>query len=93
MGNLTLWANILIGLITAWTIAGTLAHALASTPVSNFWMGQFTINWPVLNYTMAAINVFFDITILLLPVIPIRDLKVSRKKKWGIMGMFWLGAV
>jgi hypothetical protein len=93
MGGLIKWANILIILVTAWTVGGTLAHAFASTPVSNFWVGKFTIDWPKLNYIMAALDVLFDIAVLLLPLIPIKELKVSRKKKFSLIGLFWLGSL
>lgn len=69
------------------------AQAFASMPITLFWQNVFTINWGALNIVMAVLDLFFDIVILLLPLVAIYQLQVSRAQKLSIVALFWLGFV
>ena len=93
VGRFSLWANILLLTVIAWTVAGILAQAFSANPVSNFFLGDFSINWGALNIAMAVLDLVFDTLVLLLPLIAISELQVSRQQKISIVGLFWLGFI
>ena len=91
VGGFKFYANALTAIVTAWTLAGLLGTLFAARPLSNFWLGNFAINWGIFNTAMAALDLLLDVVILLLPLIAIRELQVSFHQKISIMGLFWLG--
>ena len=93
VGHFKFWANLLMGVIAVWTLAGWLGIICAAQPISNFWLGQFSINWGIFNMVMAVLDLLLDIVTLLLPFIAIRELQVTRNQKLSIIGLFWLGGV
>ena len=42
---------------------------------------------------MASLDLVFDIVVLLLPLPVVYKLHMSRKKKYYLVGVFWLGSM
>ena len=66
-------------------------QALNSWNIRGFWNYKL-LNYGAFNVSMAVMDLIFDIMILLLPLAPISKLQISRKKKYGVVGLFWLGS-
>ena len=52
-----------------------------------------TVNFPVLFIVQMVSDTSLDLFILCMPLGVIRTLQTSRKKKWLLCGVFWLGAL
>ena len=44
-------------------------------------------------YTCDAVDIFIDILTLCLPIPVIKNLHMSTKKKWNLVGIFMLGSL
>ncbi|CAF9922699.1 MAG: hypothetical protein GOMPHAMPRED_002647 [Gomphillus americanus] len=53
---------------------------------------QNSIDYPAWLIANGVSDIVLDLTVLCLPLFVIRKLNMSSGKKWGIAGMFWLGA-
>jgi hypothetical protein len=68
---------------------------LSTTPIDGAWKDavnarhRFDYNTWYLSYS--ALSIFFDIVILCFPIPVIKTLRVDRKRKLSIIGIFWLG--
>ena len=67
-------------------------QSLNSWNTPGFW-NEKLLNYPAFNLTMAVLDFVFDILILLLPLPVIFKLHMDRKRKYALIGIFWLGAM
>lgn len=80
--------------LLAWLIAFFFVTLFQDKPIARNWGAPGTaINWRIFYIVEIATDVALDIFILCLPLPVIHRLQVSKKKKWLISGLFWLGAV
>ncbi|KAI1092131.1 hypothetical protein F5B19DRAFT_233881 [Rostrohypoxylon terebratum] len=88
-----LCANIVIAIVILFMIAATFTQIFSAWPIYNWWtLGKtYTINYGAFLTSFAAIDLALDITILCLPIPIIRSLHMDRKRKFLLLGIFWLG--
>ncbi|KAJ4347253.1 uncharacterized protein N0V89_011193 [Didymosphaeria variabile] len=80
--------------LLAWIIAFFFVTLFQDNPIPRNWGEPGTaINWRIFYIVEIATDVALDIFILCLPLPVIHRLRISKKKKWLISGVFWLGAV
>jgi hypothetical protein len=80
--------------LLAWLIAFFFVTLFQDNPIPRNWGAPGTaINWRIFYIVEIATDVALDIFILCLPLPVIHRLRMSRKKRWLISGVFWLGAV
>ncbi|GAB7323941.1 hypothetical protein MBLNU13_g07360t1 [Cladosporium sp. NU13] len=86
--------------IAAYTVAIILVNAFECPKnPSDAWKASFPRNSPDCNdvptvyYTMAAINILTDLFVLILPIAPALNLKINRRKKAAIIGIFLIGFI
>ncbi|KAF2869475.1 hypothetical protein BDV95DRAFT_101380 [Massariosphaeria phaeospora] len=88
------WVNSTLWLLLAWIIAFFFVTLFQDKPIRRNWEGEgTTINWQIFYIVCIASDVALDIFILCLPLPVIHRLRISRKKRWLVSGVFWLGAV
>ncbi|KAI0435708.1 hypothetical protein F4803DRAFT_544596 [Xylaria telfairii] len=94
------WATfLLIGLNVAYLIAFIFATVFQCYPVYGAWTlwdGTFTghcNNIHVQSWVQAALNIFLDLLVIILPLPPLAGLTASRQKKVQIMIMFSFGFI
>ncbi|KAF2692056.1 hypothetical protein K458DRAFT_381883 [Lentithecium fluviatile CBS 122367] len=88
------WVNGTLWFLFAWVIAFFFVTLFQDKPIRRNWEGEgTTINWQIFYLVLIASDVALDIFILCLPLPVIYRLKISRKKKWLISWIFWVGAV
>ncbi|CAF9904934.1 MAG: hypothetical protein GOMPHAMPRED_002991 [Gomphillus americanus] len=88
------WANVVLAVSIAWTIASTLTKMFETTPdISKYWTdhGYTTINTPPLLITLNVTDLVLDLIILSLPLPVIRSLHISKKKRLAVLAIFGLG--
>ena len=88
-------ANILIGIILAWLIAFFLTTLFQAWPISTNWTGVGTMimNEGAMYIASCVTDIILDIAVLCMPLPMIKSLNLSTKKKWNLVGIFWLGAL
>jgi hypothetical protein len=79
-------------------LAGWLAQPFICRPTQFFWqgwdgqhVGSCPINVNSQTYAMASTNIGLDVLIFLVPIPQLLPLKMSNKKKFGIILMFLVG--
>jgi hypothetical protein len=89
------WCWSFIAIIVAYTIATVAACIFICTPIPIFWTGgegtcidKFA-SW----FSNAALNIVTDLMIILLPMPVVRNLKLAKRQKWLLMGVFAFGAM
>jgi len=89
-----LWAVSMI--MIAWTIACLFATMFQCTPIAFSWdvtiIGGSCINYGAVVIGAGAINIFTDLTILVIPIPMVWRLHTSQRKKWQILFAFALGS-
>lgn len=60
---------------------------------SNWTTNTTTINGPVFYLFTAALEIAYDLAVLCFPLPMIRGLQISQRRKWSIVGIFWLGGL
>ncbi|MCJ1232403.1 hypothetical protein MMC14_000355 [Varicellaria rhodocarpa] len=87
-------ADILIGIIIAWIIAFFFTTLFQTWPISTNWtgMGRNILNEGAMYTAQAVLDIALDIAVLAMPLPMIRKLQLSTKRKWNLVGIFWLGA-
>lgn len=88
-------ANVLLVVILAWLTAFFLTTLFQAWPISTNWTGMGTIimNEGAMYIAATVTDIILDITVLCMPLPMIRSLNLSTKKKWNLVGIFWLGAL
>ncbi|KAJ5660053.1 hypothetical protein N7507_006504 [Penicillium longicatenatum] len=84
------WANMtLIGVISAWAIGSILALALrCSLPTPWEWnLPEKCIDQAALFQTIAALNIITDVALVVLPCVLLRNVQISRWKRFRIMAL------
>lgn len=89
---------VLMGLATAWGVAYVIALLLGCSPFRVFWNpipSQHCHNGGGNAFVIAnaVTNITIDIPILALPIPIIWKLQIRDGKKWGVRGVFLLGAL
>ncbi|KAI1392945.1 uncharacterized protein F4822DRAFT_441687 [Hypoxylon trugodes] len=91
--------NVFIGLTIAWGIAFTFAVAFQCTPVSTLWdrlepeFGTACIGGPSFYLSLAISDLILDISIFIVPIPHIQQLRMPRRQKVAVIGVFLLGSV
>lgn len=86
------FAFILLTIFYSAYIAASIAYACICNQ-SNFLRVKTCLNYPNLLYGQGSLNVATDFLILCLPIKPICNLQVSRKRKVGIFAILMTGSV
>jgi hypothetical protein len=87
----------MIGLNTGYALAFGLAVVFQCQPLDGAWRswdGEYQANCVNINYlgwSGAAVNIFFDIATLVLPLQVLAQLSMSMRKKIQILAMFAVG--
>ena len=70
-------------------------QVFSAWPISNWWTKQagYDLNYGAFLTAFAAMDILFDILILALPLPVIKSLHMSRKRKFTVIGIFWLGGL
>lgn len=83
--------------IAAWTIASVLVTILQCIPIEASWNKNITnkrcVDKDSWWYAFAAINTVTDFLIAILPISPIRHLKLSKRDRIGLLCVFGVGAL
>lgn len=86
-----------LAVIIAWTIASVLVTILQCVPVEASWNKKIVdkkcVDKNTWWYAFAAINTVTDILIVILPIRPILNLKLSKPDRVGLLCVFGLGAL
>lgn len=86
--------NVAFAVLAATLIALFFVTLFQDHPISRNWTGNgTTIDFPVLYIFEAALETAYDIAVLCLPLPMIGGLQLSPKRKWAVIGMFWLGGL
>lgn len=86
--------RILIAFVALYAIAFTLVLAFQCYPVKAFWdrsLDHICVNTQDIVYASAAISVFQDFIIIILPIPELIGLQVSIQKRVNVMVMFSVG--
>ncbi|KAI4869231.1 hypothetical protein F4820DRAFT_444353 [Hypoxylon rubiginosum] len=88
-----LYANIIIAIVILFMIAATFTQIFSAWPIYNWWtLGEtYTINYGAFLTSFAAIDLALDIVILCLPIPVIHSLQMNRRRKFLLLGVFWMG--
>ncbi|KAF2845808.1 hypothetical protein T440DRAFT_258321 [Plenodomus tracheiphilus IPT5] len=86
-------ANITMVFVAVFMLTATLVQIFSAWPISDWWtLGKsYSINYGAFITSFAAIDLFLDIVILCLPVTVIRQLQINTRKKFLVIGIFWMG--
>ena len=85
-----------MGFVAASTLTYTLVTSFQCHPIIYVWRKDLKgkcVNYNSVAWSNAAINIFQDIIIILLPMNELRHLQLSRKKKIGMYAMFGVGGL
>ncbi|KAJ5177103.1 uncharacterized protein N7482_002980 [Penicillium canariense] len=86
-----------LAVIAAWTTASVLVTIFQCVPIEASWNKDITNNRCVDKdswwYAFAAINTITDFSIAILPIPPIRHLKLSKRDRIGLFCVFGVGAL
>ena len=91
-----LWTWSFIVVIIAYTIATVFAGVFVCTPIPKFWrptMEGKCINTFASWFANAIINIVTDLAIIVLPMPVVRRLRLPKKQKALLIGVFAFGAV
>ena len=87
-------ANATLTVLGACIIAFFFVTLFQDKPIARNWGAPGTaVNWRDLYLVEIVVDIALDIFILCMPLPVISRLHMSRKKKWLIGGIFWLGAL
>ena len=70
-------------------------QVFSAWPISNLWnlRNGYLFNYGAFITAFAAMDIALDIIILCLPIPVIRGLNMSTRRKFTLVGIFWLGAL
>ena len=89
--------HLLLALVTAWCIAFVLANIFQCIPVEAAWIRPYPhckcVNNNASLLGTAVTNVFFDVVILVLPMVPVWSLSLTVRQKVTLTAIFLLGAL
>ncbi|KAI9847346.1 MAG: hypothetical protein M1838_000930 [Thelocarpon superellum] len=88
--------NVATAFVIAWGISATLGVTFQCVPISYLWKHSGPaqcINQIALVISTAAINVFTDLFIVILPIPLVWRLQATRRKRLAVSGIFVLGGV
>ncbi|KAF2681252.1 hypothetical protein K458DRAFT_406607 [Lentithecium fluviatile CBS 122367] len=91
-----IWTWTFIAVIAAYTVATVITGVFLCTPISKFWKPQtegHCINTFASWFANAIINIITDLMIIILPIPVVRRLKLARKQKTLLIGVFAFGTV
>ncbi|KAJ5773032.1 hypothetical protein N7457_007928 [Penicillium paradoxum] len=95
--NFQLLAKVCLGVVGAWTVASVLVTAFQCTPVEASWnktiKDKRCIHKNAWWYSFASISTFTDIVIAILPINPVRQLKLSKRNRIGLYFVFAVGGL
>jgi hypothetical protein len=95
--GMRLATNIIVGVCLAWGVESSLVGILSCLPVNAFWDSSIKnahcINTNAFFIANSTPNVFIDIIILVLPVRKVFALKMVKRQKIVVTGMFSLGGM
>ncbi|XDG07882.1 hypothetical protein ABKA04_007497 [Annulohypoxylon sp. FPYF3050] len=93
VASFVFYANIVIAIVILFMIAATFTQIFSAWPIYYWWtLGKtYTINYGAFLTSFAAIDLALDIVILSLPIPIIRSLHMNRRRKFLLLGVFWLG--
>lgn len=83
-----------IAVVTGWTLSQVFVSIFGCWPISGFWddsIGARCIPTQPYWYINAAGHILTDIVILVLPIPAISRLKLPRRQRYILMGIFCLG--
>lgn len=87
-------ANITFVVLAATLVAMFFVTLFQDHPISRNWTSNgTTIDFTVFYIFTAALEAAYDLAILCLPLPMIRGLHLSKRRKWVIAGIFWLGGL
>ncbi|GAB7357543.1 hypothetical protein MBLNU459_g0060t1 [Dothideomycetes sp. NU459] len=76
-----------------WSVCST---AFSCAPISYFWdkdiPGGRCLNLNAIWFSNASLNIVTDVAIFVLPIPVLSELHLPKRQKWGLMGVFALGA-
>jgi len=102
LGILTAWfiPNFIVSPIpsplSVFRLQSSKCQLVATEPIDASWDAQRAVHrfdfnaWYI---TYSGTSILFDIIILCFPLPLVKHLKVSRRQKFSIMGIFWLGGL
>jgi hypothetical protein len=88
-------SQVMLGIVISWTISFFLANLLQCIPVTPLiepFYENNCINGLPIWYGMAISDVIMDFMILIMPIPIVFHLQVPMKQRFGIIGIFLLGA-
>lgn len=89
-------AWVLISIVCMYGIAVSIASLCSCLPVQSFWIEELPgkcINLMIFWYFNSSFNVATDIAVVVLPLYVLKDLRLPRRQKWAVMGVFAIGTL
>ncbi|KAF2234771.1 hypothetical protein EV356DRAFT_532571 [Viridothelium virens] len=88
-------ANVVFVIVAAWMVAAIFAQIFSANPVDNWWTSSFdftrAFDYEIFLFAMSIIDIFLDLTVLVLPIRVIAHLHMDTTKKVALIGTFGLG--
>lgn len=84
----------LISIVSMYCVAITIALLCSCLPIESFWIEALPgkcVDFLVLWYFNSSFNVVTDIAVVVLPLYVLKDLRLPRRQKWAVMGVFGVG--
>ena len=88
--------QVMLGLVTAWTITFFLTNLFACRPVTALvepFYGNKCVDTISMWYAGSVSDIILDLLILLMPIPVVWQLHLPTKQKIGVLAMFFLGTV
>lgn len=89
--------RIVLTLNSMFTIETVIISVFDCTPIPFFWdktiKGGHCVDFGAMWFSHASVNIAFDLIIVILPMPVINSLKLPRRQKIALMGIFALGAL
>lgn len=86
-----------IGVVTSWGLAYVLVTIFQCKPIASFWdkgiKSPKCLDNEAMWMSYSVINIIFDLIILTLPVKPIRQMRLPKAKKIGLLVIFAMGTL
>ncbi|KAL5405481.1 hypothetical protein PMIN06_003748 [Paraphaeosphaeria minitans] len=86
----------MIGLLSLWWISAIVVIFLIGDPIDSSWknaaLAKHRFDFNAWYLAFCGLSIVFDIAILCFPIPVIRTLKIDRRRKLSIIGIFWLGS-
>ena len=88
-------ANVLLGIVVAWTLAAIFTQIFSAWPIAQWWTfgGHYNMNYGAFLLAFAAMDMVLDLIILSLPLPLIKNLHISTRRKVLLIGVLWLGVL